>query len=183
MKPSNHNSREKIISCQKYRLKLPRKSLQSYKLITIHPLDLWWREKSKLHHVNHGWNSTQRERKEDIAMKSAWVLVNTLFWNHISKTNQRSRWKYSCIYSLPTVTFFPDNWQDFTSATKPCLNNLVDSLISLPLVPEHSCVLRAWVGFRTHMGSSSGTQPGSERPPKGSSLPSCTLPFLRLIHH
>lgn len=47
------------------------------------------------------------------------------------------------------MTFFPGNWQDFPLATKPCLNNLVDSLVSLPLVPEHSCVMRAWVGFRT----------------------------------
>lgn len=47
------------------------------------------------------------------------------------------------------MTFFPDNWQDFTSATKPCLSNLVDSLISPPLVPEHSCVVRNWVGSGT----------------------------------
>lgn len=54
------------------------------------------------------------------------------------------------MYSLPTVTFFPDNWQDFVLAMKLSLNNRVDSLVSPSLLAELSCVMNSMFALGHH---------------------------------
>lgn len=78
-------------------------------------------------------------------MKSAWVPLNRLFWNPISK--KISVGKNTVAFTTP-CDVFPANCQYFVLALKPCPKSVVNSTASPSLVPQLPCVTSSGSGFR-----------------------------------